>query len=260
MISLNLDKFHLEDIQNPKHISNFIQNEHYSLLILRLFRSKSKKTIAYNVNVILQKDEAFVYENDEFVKIGNFDGLFSFLDSKFNEILAQMEQLTAKIEKMENEFYTKQSIKNFNKNWLLYKNNLTKINRILLSSNEVFKTFSNAIIQKNPNLKIKFEDLKEHIERSFANAVNLQESIDTLHLMYSNYNDEKMQKTIYLLTIVSVVFLPLNLIVGFFGINTTTLPFTTQDGGSFLVFLILLVTMIFSVILLFWFKNRRENV
>jgi magnesium transporter len=39
-----------------------------------------------------------------------------------------------------------------------------------------------------------------------------------------------MNRSIYILTIISVIFLPLNLVVGFFGMNTGGLPFQHAMG------------------------------
>lgn len=260
MSEILINDFHLEDIKNPKHMSSFIVNSNYTIIILRFFKQKFKKIIPYNINLILHNQKIYIYEDSEFKEIGNFEQIFDFLDVKINKILDIMTQLNAKVEKMENQFYEQQNIKNFNNNWFLYKSSLVKINRILLSTNEIFNKFANFAIIQNPSTKVKFEDLNEHIDRSYKSSISLLESLDTLHLVYSNYNDEQIQKTIYLLTIVSVVFLPLNLIVGFFGINTTSLPLTKEDGGSLMVFLMLILTSAFSVLLLKIFKNRKKNV
>ena len=52
-----------------------------------------------------------------------------------------------------------------------------------------------------------------------------------------------MNRTIYLLTILSGIFLPLNLIVGYFGINTQGLPFAHLPNGSFIVGSLMLLCM-----------------
>jgi magnesium transporter len=58
-----------------------------------------------------------------------------------------------------------------------------------------------------------------------------------------------MNNTIYTLTLLSAIFLPLNLIVGFFGMNTTSLPFTVGDGGTYSVITLLITTAILSSVL-----------
>jgi len=57
--------------------------------------------------------------------------------------------------------------------------------------------------------------------------------LDYLHSFYNAKSNEKMNRILYILTIISAVFLPLNLVVGFFGMNTSGLPFTQVPLGTF---------------------------
>jgi magnesium transporter len=67
---------------------------------------------------------------------------------------------------------------------------------------------------------------------------------------------------IYILTIISAVFLPLNLLVGFFGMNTSGLPFTSPDQTGTLY----AVSMMFSLIILIliaifvWHKKSQKGL
>ncbi|PLY09306.1 MAG: hypothetical protein C0626_09950 [Arcobacter sp.] len=65
-----------------------------------------------------------------------------------------------------------------------------------------------------------------------------------------------MNRTVYILTLLSGIFLPLNLIVGFFGMNTTSLPFTQGDGGTLLVINTLFISAIISTLLVYFIKKR----
>ena len=59
-----------------------------------------------------------------------------------------------------------------------------------------------------------------------------------------------MNHIIYTLTIISAIFLPLNLIVSFFGMNTSGLPFTGGSSGTFVVtglMIIILVATVFTI-------------
>ena len=65
-----------------------------------------------------------------------------------------------------------------------------------------------------------------------------------------------MNRIIYVLTLLSGVFLPLNLIVGFFGMNTTSLPFTKIDGGTYNVILILLISALSATLITLLMKRN----
>ncbi|HFC03455.1 MAG TPA: hypothetical protein ENJ74_01155, partial [Nitratifractor salsuginis] len=53
--------------------------------------------------------------------------------------------------------------------------------------------------------------------------------------------DERMNRNMYWLTIISAIFLPLTLLTGFFGMNTGGLPFTEDPSGTAKVLLLSLV-------------------
>ena len=101
-----------------------------------------------------------------------------------------------------------------------------------------------------------FEDILEHLQRAYRNSGMLLEKLDALHNSYIVENNEQMNRTVYILTLLSGIFLPLNLIVGFFGMNTTSLPFTQGEGGTYLVLNTLFVSAVISTLLVYFIKKR----
>ena len=58
---------------------------------------------------------------------------------------------------------------------------------------------------------------------------------DIYSFIQSDKND-KINKNIYLLTLLSALFLPLNFITGFFGMNTNGMFLSSFKDGTFIVF------------------------
>ncbi|CZE50555.1 CorA family divalent cation transporter [Campylobacter geochelonis] len=247
---VKLNEFHLEDIKSSKHNSAFIQNSNYNILILKLFTLKDKKIEPFNLNLIIENNQIYHFDGDNFIKIDGYDALFEFLDPKINKILEIVAILSNKIEKLENRFYENQDLDNFNKIWFFNKSNLIKMSRVLSKADEAFKEFLKFYHSENQDLNIKFDDLLEHIQRSNKNTDYAIENLDTIYMVHSTYKDEKIQKSLYALTMLSGIFLPLNFIVGFFGINTSSLPFSSGTGGTYYVVLILIISaLIFAFVL-----------
>lgn len=66
-----------------------------------------------------------------------------------------------------------------------------------------------------------------------------------------------MNRIVYILTLLSGIFLPLNLVVGFFGMNTSSLPFTQGYGGGTYSVVMILFTCAFSAVFLTIFMRKR---
>jgi magnesium transporter len=93
-------------------------------------------------------------------------------------------------------------------------------------------------------------DLHEHLERTLSSAKLQLSKLDYLYNFHHAQTNERMNHLIYILTIISAIFLPLNLVVGFFGMNTSGLPFSDGASGtnSVAIFMIYLSVIMFGVI------------
>lgn len=248
-MNLSLNEFHLEDIKSPNHGAVFAKSKDYTMLILRLFEYKNKKIRPFNINLIIKNDEIFCYENGEFVAY-SFDELFSKLDPYIDRVVMIGDEFLKQTQKFEDKFYSKHNIKNFNSSWFELKSGLIKISSILLQSCEALKDFYIYHCKDSESLKYKFGELVENLERSKNYAFRSTQNLDTLYSLYSKFNNDKIQSSIYTLTLISGIFLPLNLIVGFFGMNVSSLPFTSGKGGIFFVVAIMSVVIACFVLLL----------
>ena len=80
-----------------------------------------------------------------------------------------------------------------------------------------------------------FEDLHEEINRVRDLAKACVEKLDYLYDFYRAKVDEKMNRNVYYLTLLSGIFLPLTLATGFFGMNTGGLPWADDPLGTWKV-------------------------
>ena len=101
---------------------------------------------------------------------------------------------------------------------------------------------------------IRFNDLDEHLGRVQHQAEVLLHDIDGLVNIHFASNAQSTNRVIQVLTVVSAVFLPLNLIAGIFGMNFDTLPLLHLPWAGWGV----IATMLGGgLLLLWWFRRRR---
>ena len=83
--------------------------------------------------------------------------------------------------------------------------------------------------------------------------------LDYLYNFHTTRTNEKMNRLIFILTMISAIFLPLNLLVGFFGMNTGGLPFSQSTNGTLYVVFSMGVLMIIATIVIFVWRQKIER-
>lgn len=253
-----LHELHVKDVKNDLHPSVFFKDENYDLFILRLPLMIDGSLTAISQPYVITNQTYYKYDKStkEFLDLKDTYGFYKSVGTSIDETLKIVYDYVQNIEEIEDQFYEGKFSKDFNKLWIKYKNELIKINRILFRTLETFEHVIKEYKSSSDYLEKNFEDMKEHLNRAYRNSGTILERLDALHNSYIVQNNEQMNRTVYILTLLSGIFLPLNLIVGFFGMNTTSLPFTIVDGGTFKVINILFVSAIVSVLLVFFIKKR----
>jgi Mg2+ and Co2+ transporter CorA len=83
-------------------------------------------------------------------------------------------------------------------------------------------------------LKVRSRDVLEHIERVVHHVQRLEQSAETAVQMHFNAQSNRTNDIMRTLTVLTAIFLPLNLITGFFGMNFENFPFLHDEAGLLL--------------------------
>lgn len=106
----------------------------------------------------------------------------------------------------------------------------------------------------NQNLEIRFKDLEDHIRRVGTHAEQNQGAIDALVQIHFAANGQRTNQVMQFLAAISAIFLPLNLLVGYFGMNFSDMPFLTLPYAGAVLFLLILLA---SLAMLWAFRRHR---
>jgi Mg2+ and Co2+ transporter CorA len=82
-------------------------------------------------------------------------------------------------------------------------------------------------------LKVRSRDVLEHIERVVHHVQRLEQSTETAVQMHFNAQSNRTNDIMRTLTVLTAIFLPLNLITGFFGMNFENFPVLHTEQGLF---------------------------
>lgn len=244
-----------------EHPSIFILDDVYNILILRL-PHYNKEFGVTSYPFILSENKAYYFDRvkDDFIDLGEgFQGLYKFIDKKVDYVIKMLLRFHEDIILSEEELYDNHTT-DFLKDWYEEKMNLIRVHRILLKGSSVLNEFLEFYQEDAQFLHNEFEDIIEHIERSERSAQTGLLKLDQLYSFYSVRTSEKMNQSVYYLTIISAIFLPLNLAVGLFGMNTGGLPLSDNPYGTTIAIgLMLGTTALLSTIAALYLKRRASK-
>jgi Mg2+ and Co2+ transporter CorA len=103
-------------------------------------------------------------------------------------------------------------------------------------------------------LQVRSRDVLEHIERVVHHVRRLEQSAETTVQMHFSVQGSRTNDIMRTLTVLTAIFLPLNLITGFFGMNFDALPLIHQQRGVWWAISFMVLVAI-SLVLLFWRKR-----
>jgi magnesium transporter len=103
-------------------------------------------------------------------------------------------------------------------------------------------------------LRVRSRDVHEHIERVLAHVRRLESSAESAVQIHFSAQGSRTNDIMRTLTVLTAVFLPLNLITGVFGMNFDVMPLLKRPEGFWLAML-MMACVAFGLI--WWFRRRR---
>ena len=103
-------------------------------------------------------------------------------------------------------------------------------------------------------LQVRSRDVLEHIERVVHHVQRLEQSVETAVQMHFSVQGSRTNDIMRTLTVLTAIFLPLNLITGFFGMNFEFLPLIHNPTAFWWTF-ISMIGIAISTALFFWRKR-----
>ena len=103
-------------------------------------------------------------------------------------------------------------------------------------------------------LQVRSRDVLEHIERVVHHVRRLEQSVETAVQMHFSVQGSRTNDIMRTLTVLTAIFLPLNLITGFFGMNFDGLPLIHKQTGVWWAIGAMVVVAL-TLVAVFWRKR-----
>lgn len=103
-------------------------------------------------------------------------------------------------------------------------------------------------------LRVRSRDVLEHIERVLSHVRRLESTSEAAVQMHFAAQSNRTNAIMRTLTVLTAIFLPLNLVTGFFGMNFEGLPLIHSPTGFWIIFFVMLIAGI-GMSVFFWRKR-----
>jgi magnesium transporter len=246
----DIDAHLLEDIESADHPSQFELGDDYAVLILRLPEPTEEGLAIVSYAFVVKEGACYRFDRElrRLEATGSLERLHDFLDEKTDRLLKDIQLYHYEIERLEESLYEGSLPKEFMQKWLAFKKDVSLIHRLMFHAVLAFELFIRYHRKREDFTKLDYADLLEHMGRIRDLARAAMEKLDNLYDFYRAKVDERMNRNMYWLTIISAIFLPLTLVTGFFGMNTGGLPYTDDPHGTIkVVALSLVLELLFLV-------------
>jgi Mg2+ and Co2+ transporter CorA len=107
-------------------------------------------------------------------------------------------------------------------------------------------------------LHVRSRDVLEHIERVLHHVQRLEQNAETTVQMHFNAQSHRTNEIMRTLTVLTAIFLPLNLIAGIFGMNFEFIPLLHVSSGFWWALVAMGLTAA-GLVLFFWRKRYLER-
>ena len=237
---MHIEQQLLDDIENAAHPSEFQLGDGYAVLILRLPEVDEEGLAIYSYAFVIREGRCYRFDRDggELVAVGSLEELHAYLDTRTDRLLKEIQHYHAAIDDLEESLYDTLLPPHFMQAWLTYKKEVSLIHRLMFHATLALELFIRHHRKEAAFDRLDYADLLEHMGRIRDLAKSAMEKLDNLYDFYRAKVDERMNRNMYWLTILSAIFLPLTLVTGFFGMNTGGLPFTEESDGTLKVVVI----------------------
>jgi len=256
----------LSIIERPK----LDEYDDYFFLVLHIpsFIKQTRRLVPFAVNIFIgnnflvtvhhglcrpiQNTFDYLAENHQILDKGSGYLLHKVIDSLIDYNFPILNKIYRNVQDVEDAIFKKAGSKNV-KDILLIRTNILTFRNIIFPQRKFLKTLEikdmDFLIEA---LEVYFGDLVDHIEKIWDTLENYKELIEGVHDAHQSLLSNKINDIMRILTIFSVIILPLALISGIYGMNIV-LPL---ERNPFAFIVILVVMGIISIGMLVYFKYK----
>ncbi|MDD3861474.1 MAG: magnesium/cobalt transporter CorA [Candidatus Gracilibacteria bacterium] len=177
---------------------------------------------------------------EEYMGKGTGYFLYMIIDDLFESCFPLLDDLGKQLNAVEKDVFELDYSRDCLKEVLWLKKDIINFRRIVMPQRPILAQLEHKNKKFLPeNLDVYFDDIVDKIEKMWNMLENLQELVASLHETNESIISHNTNNIIKMLTMFSVVLLPMTFFTGFYGMNVKGLPFADNDFATLIMALII---------------------
>ncbi len=266
----NLHSLVLEDIVNIHQRPKVEILEHYSFITLKFLSTIDKdKIIFQQISFIIGKsfiisfhdgdssyfeplEKRLLNEKSRLRQKDTFYLSYALLDFIVDHYFLVLEHIGETIEKLDHSISKQQSQKSL-KQLHIVRNELLSFRKATIPVFDILGKFKD-IVPDSDKLDIYWQDLRDHITQINELSKTYLDIVDGMFNLYFSLLSAQTNRVMQTLTVITLIFLPLSLIAGIYGMNFHYMPELEWKWGYFLI---LFVMGFLACGIVLWLKRKK---
>ena len=181
--------------------------------------------------------------------------LYQIIDEMFGACFPLLDQLSIEVDDLEKGVFELENPKDMLKDILSLKKDIINYRRIIIPQRTLVAQLEHKNKKFLPeDLDVYFDDVVDKVEKLFNNLETLWDIVTSLHETNESILSHNTNNIIKILTIFSVIMLPLTFVTGLYGMNVVGLPLA-DNPLAFAGIAGILILIVFTMLIFFRFKR-----
>jgi len=255
----NFHHLDLDDVQSESQTPKIDTYKNYLFVVLHFphWDSASKKVIAHEVDIFVGEKYLITIQHTKSKEMKNFfyrcmknnkvkkewmNGtpghlLYRLMNDLFKNSRPILNNIGKHISAVEDEIFQGEQDTKVIKELALHRRNVLSFRRTIDPQRYLVANLSHTrTLFLDEHMSLYFDDVADYLNKLWAISDTYKDTIDGLHVTVESLINQKTNKVIGALTVISVALLPLTLFSGIYGMNVNSLPHANNPlfvWGSF---------------------------
>jgi magnesium transporter len=255
----NFHHLDYEDLLSEQQMPKIDSYKDYLFIVLKFphWKTNDKTVTAHGVDIFIGDNYLITIQHTKSKEMKNFfyrcmnnrkvkadwmsnSGflLYRLIEALFKNTQPVLNNLGKQLSLVEQKVYKGEQDTGVIKELAIHRRNVLHFRRVLDPQRYLIANLANTRkVFMDEELSLYFDDINDYLNKIWAVIETYKETINGLHVTVESLINQRTNKVISILTVISVSLLPLTLFSGIYGMNISNLPFAQNPTWVWLMFM-----------------------